>query len=55
MGNISSSVVGGDTNPALDIQDIDTGLTPREKMHVRRNWDLVKANPKQNGVDLLIM
>jgi hypothetical protein len=50
----NSPVVGG-TNPALDIPDADTGLTPRERMAVRRNWDIVKADTKQSGIDLLVM
>ncbi|KDR21529.1 Globin [Zootermopsis nevadensis] len=55
MGSLLSSLVGGNSNPALDIPDPDTGLTQREKMAVRRNWDIVKANIKQNGIELLIM
>lgn len=55
MGNLPSSLLGGGTNPALDLPDPDTGLTPREKMAVRRIWDIVKADTKQNGVDLLVM
>ena len=55
MGNMASSLVGGGTNPALDVPDPDTGLTPREKMAVRRIWDIVKADIKQNGIDLLVM
>jgi hypothetical protein len=54
IGNISSSLVGGGKNPALDVPDPDTGLTPREKMSIRRIWDIVKADTKQNGMDLLV-
>lgn len=52
---MSSSLVQGGTNPALDVPDPDTGLTPSEKMAVRRVWGIVKANTKQNGIDLLMM
>jgi hypothetical protein len=55
MGSVLSSLVAGGSNPALDVPDPATGLTPREKMAVRRNWDIVKTNIKQNGRDLLIM
>lgn len=47
--------MGGASNPALDVPDPATGLTPREKMAVKRNWELVKADIKQNGIDLLVM
>jgi len=55
MGNMSSSLVEEGTNPALDVPDPDTGLTPSEKMAVRRIWDIVKADTKQNGIELLVM
>lgn len=55
MGSLLSSLMGGSSNPALDIPDPGTGLTPREKMAVKRNWELVKVDTKQNGIDLLVM
>jgi hypothetical protein len=55
MGSLLSSLLGGGSNPALDVPDPATGLTPREKMAVRRIWDIVKADVKQNGIDLLVM
>jgi hypothetical protein len=55
MGSQLSSLVGGGSNPALDIPDPATGLTQREKMAVRRIWDIVKADIKQNGIDMLLM
>jgi len=55
MGNISGYLVEGGTNPALDAPDVDTGLTPSEKMAVKRIWDIVRADIKHNGIDLLIM
>jgi hypothetical protein len=55
MGNLLSSLAGGSSNPALDDPDPATGLTQREKMAVRRTWDIVKADIKQNGIDLLVM
>lgn len=55
MGSLLSSLLGGGSNPDLDVPDPATGLTPREKMAVRRIWDIVKADIKQNGIDLLVM
>jgi len=54
MGNLSSSLEEEDTNPVLDVPDPDTGLTPSDKATVRRIWDIVKADTKQNGIALLI-
>ncbi|KAJ9590153.1 hypothetical protein L9F63_016738, partial [Diploptera punctata] len=51
MGGWLTALTGGN----LDVPDPATGLTPREKNCVRRNWDLVKADIKQNGIDLLML
>ena len=55
MGGLLSSLIGTGSNPNLDVPDPATGLTPREKNAVRRIWDIVKTNTKQNGIDLLMM
>jgi hypothetical protein len=55
MGSLQSFLLGGGADPGLDVPDPATGLTPRETMAVRRIWDIVKADIKQNGIDLLIM
>jgi len=52
MGNLSSSL---GTLPVLDVPVPDTDLTASDKMSVRRIWDIVKADTKQNGIDLLMM
>jgi hypothetical protein len=50
-----SDMDGGGTNRDLDVPDPDTGLTPREKMSIKRVWDIVRADTKRNGIDLLVM
>jgi hypothetical protein len=55
MGGAQSYLSGGGSNHALDVPDPATGLTPRDKMAVRRIWDIVKTDIKRNGIDLLVM
>lgn len=55
MGSLLSSLTGSSSNPNLDVPDPATGLTPREKNSVKRNWDVVKADIKQSGIDLLML
>lgn len=47
------SLLGYTNKGRTDDADPVTGLTSRDKYHLKKTWGVVKANPTDNGVALL--
>lgn len=47
------SWIGVENKGRTDDPDSVTGLTSRDKYHLRKSWGIIKENPTENGVALL--
>ncbi|XP_076312150.1 globin 1 [Tachypleus tridentatus] len=53
MGGLVSYFWQGES-PDIDIPDEGTGLTLRDKQHIRKTWSIIQKDLKGNGIELFI-